>query len=176
MQEIAPDMQMEKVDYRKNPELESRGWDAAGTYTTNEQVGIQWKIRRPKFWRNRDKDFFIEDKDGNRPRGLGWLQLYINQLVAFFIFLWRGDRENEIFMNVYDNRFDRFLNRIIELDNRKHYFRPPPHPERGRDGVMRDVSGFILTLNDVSPFLLYQWRGENTSTATGRGNFGQELF
>lgn len=149
MQSVEPGVMIRDVDYQKTPELEAAGWDLI------LRSGGQIKIRRPDFWNCRGKDFFIEERDGNRPNGLGWVYLYLNHDVRYFILLWRNpDTNSAPFIQVYDNFKDRFLLRCIS-EKRSGDCHPTPHPETGCDGVERLVSGYILPLERIKDILLW---------------------
>lgn len=170
---IDPELILYSVDYKKNPKLEANGWDIKG----KRSVGIQIKTRRPKWWFRRGQDFPIETKDGNRPDGLGWFQLYRNKKIIYMIFIWRcctkleeGDHciydfkkrncdkckepRTKRFMQVYNNENDVFFETINKL-NKINNYKIWEVNERGRDGVIRKVSGFTLPLKDIKNLLKY---------------------
>ncbi len=172
LNEAERDIKICEVDYNKTPGVEAKGWDVK----IIKEYGVQVKTRSPKWWSRRGKDFAIETYDGNRPGGLGWFELYKDNGIRYFIFIWRCCEEQvngkdcprpyrerkcqscavprvKPYSQMYKNDDDAFFS-LIEKLKKKYNYKKFEVDEKGMDGVSRKVGGFILPLISIKELLV----------------------
>jgi len=149
------------------------------------EIGIQVKIRRPKWWHKAGEDFPIEEYDGCRPGGKGWFQLYRKQGIGWMAFIWRSCELRDTYQDcpkLFDEK-GRFKWRgdpcvgcpikrtgcqlylysnagdsffdRIELLKKENEYKRYEVNERCRDGKIGKVGGIILPLYYIENLLVY---------------------
>lgn len=116
------DIEQPSYETYQGKNREQTGIDSS-IYFENKIFTIQEKIRRPKYWSNRNKDLFIETHNEARPEGKGWLFHYVD-CVDFIGWYFMSESE-KIYFILYNFKFfniclDYYLNNSNDL-TRPHY-------------------------------------------------------
>jgi len=107
----------------------------------DKDILIQEKIRTPKYWRNRQKDLFVELTNEYRG-GNGWFEKYKDK-IDYIGYYWIKDNElSEIHFVLYNSEFFNEIKKAIEYNL---IFYPQPHFQQDKNGnVGGKTSGCII--------------------------------
>lgn len=138
------DIEQPSYEIYQGKQREKNGIDTQVAFL-DKDIKIQEKIRTEKYWKNRQKDIYVELSNNYRG-GEGWFQKYKNG-IDYLGYYWIKDDISEIHFVLYNSDFFQIVQKAID---EKKVFYPQKHYQKNSDGkIGGETGGCIVKQKDL---------------------------